>query len=125
MNILLWILQVVLAWFCIAGGYYQIFKIEQLQDLNASVRALPAVLWVFFGAFSCLAGLGLILPGVTKRKPVLTPIAAAAVAIESVILSAIYVHYGDFRPLDFSVAMAILAAFISYARFALKPLGSS
>jgi hypothetical protein len=121
MNILLWVLQIALAWLCIAGGAFQIFKIEQLQKNVASMRALPRGLWAFLGAFGCLAGLGLILPGATNVLPVLTPIAAAAVAAESVLISAFYVYYGDFSPLIYSVAMAIMAAFISYGRFALKP----
>lgn len=121
MNIILWVLQIVLAWLCIAGGTFQIFKIEQLQKNVAAMRALPRGLWAFLGAFGCLAGLGLILPGATNVFPVLTPIAAAAVAAESVVISAFYIYYGDFSPLIYSVAMAIMAAFISYGRFALKP----
>jgi hypothetical protein len=122
MNILLWVLQVALAWLCIAGGAFQIFKIEQLQKNVASMRALPRGLWAFLGAFSCLAGLGLILPGATHVLPVLTPIAATAVAAESILISAFYIYYGDFPPMTYSVAMAITAAFISYGRFALTPL---
>ena len=122
MNILLWVLQIALAWFCIAGGVFQIFKIEQLKQNVASMRELPRGLWAFLGAFGCLAGLGLILPGAIHVFPVLTPIAAAAVAAESVLISAFYVYYGDRSPMTYSVAMAIMAAFISYGRFALKPL---
>jgi DoxX-like family len=121
MNILLWVLQVVLAWLCIAGGYFQIFKIEQLQKNVASMRALPRGLWAFLGAFACVAGLGLILPGATNVLPVVTPIAAAAVAAESVLISAFYLYYRDFSPMIYSVAMAIMAAFISYGRFVLAP----
>jgi uncharacterized membrane protein YphA (DoxX/SURF4 family) len=121
MNILLWVLQIALAWLCIAGGVFQIFKIEQLQKGVASMRALPRGLWAFLGAFGCLAGLGLIVPGAINVLPVLTPIAAAAVAAESVLISAFYVYYGDRSPMVYSVAMAIMAAFISYGRFALKP----
>jgi uncharacterized membrane protein YphA (DoxX/SURF4 family) len=117
MNILLWVLQIALAWLCIAGGVFQIFKIEQLQKGVASMRALPRGLWAFLGAFGCVAGLGLILPGATHVLPVLTPIAAAAVAAESVVVSALYIYYGDRSPLMYSVAMAIMAAFISYGRF--------
>ena len=122
MNILLWVLQVALAWLCIAGGIFQIFKIEQLQKNVASMRALPRGLWAFLGAFGCLAGLGLILPGATNVLPVLTPIAAAAVAAESVLISAFYIYYRDFPPMIYSVAMAIMAVFISYGRFALNSL---
>jgi hypothetical protein len=121
MNILLWILQVALAWLCIAGGAFQILKFEQLQKNVAAMRALPRGLWAFLGAFGCLAGLGLILPGATHALPILTPIAAAAVAVESVLISAFYIYYGDSSPRIYSVAMTIMAAFISYGRFALKP----
>jgi len=122
MNILLWVLQIALAWLSIAGGVFQIFKIEQLQKNVASMRALPRGLWAFLGAVGCLAGLGLIVPGATHVLPVLTPIAAAVVAAESILISAFYITYGDRSPLGYSVAMAIIAAFISYGRFALKPL---
>jgi hypothetical protein len=118
----LWVLQIALAWLCIAGGIFQIFKIEQLRKGVASMRALPRGLWAFLGAFGCLAGLGLIVPGAINVLPVLTPIAAAAVAAESVLISALYIYYRDFSPMMYSVTMAIMAAFISYGRFVLQPL---
>ena len=119
MNTLLWVLQIALAWLCIAGGAFQIFKIKQLQKDVAAMRALPRGLWAFLGAFGCLAGLGLVLPGATNVLPVLTPIAAAAVAVQSALISAFYVYYGDVSPLPYSLVMALMAAFISYERFAL------
>lgn len=121
MNILLWVLQIALAWLCIAGGAFQIFKIEQLKKDVASMRELPRGLWAFLGAFGCLAGLGLVLPGATDVLPVLTPIAAAGVAAESALISAFYLYYGDSSPLAYSAAMAVMAAFVSYGRFALQP----
>jgi hypothetical protein len=124
MSIVLWFLQVVLAWMCIGGGVFQIFKIEELQTTVASMRELPHGLWAFFGAIGCLAGVGLILPSATKVLPVLTPISAAVVAAESVLISALYIYYGDSAPLGFSVAMAIMGAFIAYGRFALEPIAS-
>jgi DoxX-like family len=122
MNILLWVLQVALAWLCIAGGAFQIFKIQELQKNVASMRELPPSLWAVFGAFGCLAGLGLILPGATNMLPDLTPIAAAAVAAQSVVITALYIYYGDRSPMVYSAAMAVMAAFIAYGRFSLKPL---
>ena len=121
MNILLWVLQAALALLCISGGAFQIFKLEELQTTVAAMRELPRGLWAFLGAFGCLAGLGLILPAATKVLPVLTPISAAAVALQSILISAFYIHYGDRAPLPYSVAMAIMAAFIAYGRFALEP----
>jgi len=122
MNILLWVLQVMLAWLSIAGGYFQIFKLDELQKGVAAMRALPRGLWAFFGAVGCVAGLCLILPGAINVLPVLTPIAAAVVAAESILISALYLHYGDSSPIPYSVAMAVIALFISYGRFALNPL---
>ena len=122
MNILLWVLQAALAWLCIGGGAFQIFKIEHLRQNVAAMRELPYGLWAFLGAFGCLAGLCLILPGATKLLPVLTPIAAAAVAVESILITAFYIYYGDRAPMPYSVAMVIMGAFIAYGRFALQPL---
>lgn len=122
MNILLWVLQVALALLCISGGVFQIFKIEDLQKGVAAMRALPRGLWAFLGAFGCVAGLGLILPGAIHVLPGLTPFAAVAVGAESVLISALYVRYGDRAPLPYSVAMAIMAAFIAYGRLSLSPL---
>jgi hypothetical protein len=121
MNILLWVLQIVLALLCIAGGAFKILKFEELQKDVASMRELGRGLWAFLGAFECFGGLGLILPGATNVLPGLTPIAAAAVAAESVLVSAFYIYYGDRPPLFYTVAMALMAAFIAYGRFALKP----
>jgi DoxX-like family len=121
MNILLWVLQVVLAWLCIAGGAYQIFKLDELKQNVASMRALPRGLWTFLGAFGCVAGVGLILPGATGILPFLTAYAAAAMAAHSLLVSGFYVYYRDSSPLVFSAAMAAFAAFIAYGRFVLQP----
>lgn len=122
MNILLWVVQVALALLCISGGAFQIFKLEELQKGVAAMRALPRGLWFFLGAVGCLAGLGLILPGATNLLPGLTPIAAAAVAAQSVLISALYLRYRDRSPLPYSVAMVMMAAFICYGRLELEPL---
>jgi hypothetical protein len=122
MNILLWVLQAALALLSISGGAFQIFKIDELQKTVAAMRELPHGLWAVLGAFGCLAGLCLIVPGAIKVLPGLTPIAATGVAVESVLISAFYLYYGDRAPLPYSVTMAIMAAFIAYGRFALKPL---
>jgi uncharacterized membrane protein YphA (DoxX/SURF4 family) len=120
MNILLWVLQIALALLCLAGGSYKILHFDELQKTMAAMRALPQGLWATLGASECLGGLGLILPAATRVLPVLTPIAAAAVAAESVLVSALYLYYLDFAPLPFTVTMALMAAFIAYGRSARK-----
>lgn len=122
MNIFLWALQIALAFLCISGGVFQIFKIEELRKGVAAMRALPRGLWAFLGAFGCVAGLGLILPSALHVLPILTPIAAAAVAAQSVLITAFYIYYGDRSPRSYSAMMAVMAVFVSYGRFVLNPL---
>jgi hypothetical protein len=117
MNILLWVLQVALAFLCISGGAFQIFKIDELKKNVAAMRALPRGLWAFFGAFACVAGVCLILPGALGILPSLTAIAAIGVAVEQALISALYLKYGDRPPLPYSVAMTVMAALIAYGRF--------
>ena len=117
MNIVLWILQGLLALLCISGGAFQIFKFDELKKSVAGMRALPRGLWAFLGAFGVVGGLCLILPGVIGALPVLTPIAATGVAAQSLLISGFYIHYGDRPPLSYSVAMAIIAAVIAVGRF--------
>jgi uncharacterized membrane protein len=121
MNILLWVLQIVVALLCVAGGSYKILQFEQLQGLVAAMRELPKALWMVLGALECLGGLFLIFPGAFKVLPILTPAAAVAVAVESALVSALYIWFGDHSPLPYSLLMAVLAAFIAYGRFARKP----
>jgi hypothetical protein len=64
-----------------------------------------------------VAGLCLILPGALNVLPILTPVAAAGLAVENAVISALYIRYGDRPPLPYSITMTILAAVIAYARF--------
>lgn len=86
------------------------------------MRALPRGLWALLGAFGCVAGLGLIVPGALNVVPSITAVAALGVVAHSALISGLYLRYGDSAPLPYSVAMAIMAAFIVYGRFALRPL---
>jgi DoxX-like family len=122
MNILLWVLQVALAFLCISGGIFQIFKLDDLKKGVTAMRALPRAVWTSLGAFGCLGGVFLILPGAANVLPGLTWLAAAAVAAQSAVICALYVRYRDRSPLPYSAVMVLLAAFICYGRLALQPL---
>ena len=125
MNILLWVLQIALALLCLGGGSFKIFKIDELETTVNSMRELPHGLWAVMGALECLAGLCLILPFALKVLPRLTAIAAATVAAQSLLISALYLIYRDFAPLPYSLVMAALAAFIAYGRVVREPLNAT
>jgi hypothetical protein len=122
MNALLWALQIALALLCISGGAYQIFMLEELQKGVAAMRELPRALWQLLGAVGCMAGLALIVPGAANLLPILTPIAAAVVAVQSLLISGFYLRFRDKAPLPYSLVMVMLSAVICYGRFSLQPL---
>lgn len=112
MNIGLWILQAALAVLCIPGGAFKIVKFDDLKKGVNAMRSMPKGVWIFFGAFEVVGGLCLLFPDTTI-------IAAAAVAIESALVSILYTKYGDRSPRMFTMAMTIMAVAICYGRFAL------
>lgn len=118
MNIVLWVLQVALAFLCISGGAYQVFKLDELKKGVGAMRALPRGLWMFLGALGCAGGLALLVPGVAN----LTAAAAGVIAAQSLLITAFYVRYRDKAPLPYSVVMMLFAVFICYGRLELQPL---
>ena len=82
MNILLWMIQVVLAVFAFAGGAYKVFSFQELAKMPAT-GALPRGGWAALGVFEMVCAILLIVPAATKWMPRLTPLAALALTVES------------------------------------------
>jgi hypothetical protein len=119
MNILLWVLQSLLAFWNLTGGIYTISNYEQLK--GAWANDLPKPAWVALGVLQALFALGLVLPGATGVLPKLTPIAAAYLAVYALLGCALFAKYAGFPGLLWAVVPAILAAFVAYGRIALQP----
>jgi predicted cobalt transporter CbtA len=70
-------------------------------------------------------GVLLVAPAIVTRMPALTPLAAAALALESLALAALYSRYSvaliATNPLVWVVAAAVIATFVGYGRYALAP----
>ena len=83
MNIVLWIIQILLALlFLFAGGTKLVLPIETLQSMGSPNQILlPGWLMRFIGVCEVLGALGLILPGLLHKKPSLTPLAAVGLVI--------------------------------------------
>jgi DoxX-like family len=119
MNIVLWILQVVLALFFTMASLNQLFDYDKLAQQYAIYKALPQGFWVVYGVIALLCALGLVL---TKVWPLATPIAAIVLAVQGVIFAGLYAHYAGFQPSFlmwslWTLGPVIMAAFIAYARF--------
>jgi hypothetical protein len=122
MNVLLWIVQVALALLYLAGGAYKTFMFDELAN---QLGALPRGGWAALGVFEMLCAVLLIVPAAARWMPVLTPLAAAALALETLALAGLYAQYSlqltAANPLVWATVMGLLVAFVAYERYALRP----
>jgi hypothetical protein len=125
MNVLLWVLQVPLALLSLAGGAYKVFMFDELAKVPAA-GALSRGGWGALGVFEMLCAVLLVVPAAVKWMPVLTPLAAAVLALESLGLALLYARYSleltAANPLVWVVVIGLTAAFVAYGRYALAPL---
>jgi len=109
-NKTLWTIQGLLAaLFLFAGGMKLALPIEAL----AGPVALPGAFLRFIGVAEVLGGVGLVLPWLLKIRPILTPIAAAAlvvIMIGAVVITSIGGSVaGAAIPLTVSLALGAVA----------------
>lgn len=125
MNIILWILQVLLALlFLFAGGTKLVLSAETLTQMGSPNQIVMPIWFIrFLGVVEVLGALGLILPGVFKTRQNLTTLAAVGLAI-IMVGAVVLTIMGD------GVAMAItpfvtllLLLFVAYGRWRVRPLG--
>ena len=115
---LLWTLQVLLAaLFLFAGAMKLILPLEALVVQSS----MPGWFLLFIGVAEVLGGLGLILPGLTKIQPQLTPLAAAGLVIIMFGAVALSIADGQGSAAGIPLVVGILAAFIAYGRLELLP----
>jgi hypothetical protein len=108
-NAVLWTAQILLgALFIFAGGFKLVMSASDLGEGTA----LPVGFMRFIGVCELLGGIGLIVPGVVRFARVLTPLAAAGLAIimvGAVTVSVIEVGVGAaVLPLVVGVGLAVV-----------------
>lgn len=125
MNVLLWVLQVALALFYLAGGQYKVFHFDELVKVPPA-GTLSRGKWGAIGVFEMVCAILLIIPGAAKWMPILTPLAAAALALEGLALALWFARYSlalrATNPLVYVVVGGLLSAFVAYGRYALRML---
>ena len=119
MNVILWIVQIALAFLSFSGGAYKIFSFAELAKMPQTA-ALPRGAWGALGAFEIMCAVLLVVPAAISWRPLLTPVAAAALAVEGLVLSALFARYSlalaATNPLVWTVAIAVMAAFVASGR---------
>jgi uncharacterized membrane protein YphA (DoxX/SURF4 family) len=122
MTYALWIVQVLLAaLFLFAGVMKLVLPLDQL----AGPMPLPGPFLRFIGVVELLGGLGLLLPGLLRIRPGLTPLAAAGLVVLMIGATAIGLMVGDPTMALIPAAVGLLAAFVAYGRWRLVPHGGS
>lgn len=122
MNILLWVLQVLAALLYGASGVMKVFMFEKISREVPSFGALPRGAWMAMGILELLCAIGLIVPAAFHWRPNLTVLAAALLAIESLVFIWVHVTYHEIPSLIMSGVLGLLMAFIAYGRMVLRPI---
>jgi uncharacterized membrane protein YphA (DoxX/SURF4 family) len=121
LNVLLWVIQALLAGLYAIAGFTKIFMFDRFAGQLASTNAFPQGVWVVIGAFELVCSVGLILPAITRTRLPLTAIAAGGLAVEGLLFGVFHAVYREQSPMVFTLVLAALAAFVAYGRFAAKP----
>ncbi|HTX93874.1 MAG TPA: DoxX family protein [Mycobacterium sp.] len=119
MNTVLWILQIVLAVvFAGAGAVKLIAPRDQLaKTLGGWVYDVPAWLPKPLGVAELLGAIGLIVPPLVHIAPILTPIAASALAVTMIGAIVVHARRGEFANVAVNVVLAVMAAVVAWGRF--------
>src|SRR2546427_8814278 len=122
MNVALWIVQGLLAaLFLFAGGAKLFLPLDQM----AGPVALPGWFLRFLGVAEVLGALGLVLPGLLRIRPGLTPLAAAGLVIIMIGATVVTLVGGMVAVALMNVVVGLLAAFVAYGRWRLSPYRDS
>jgi len=118
MNILLWVIQILLALlFLFAGGTKLVLPLETLQQAGSPNQVqLPGLFIRFIGVCEVLGALGLVLPGLLRIRQGLTALAATGLAIIMVGAVIISIAADGIAAGIAPLVVGLLCAFVAYGR---------
>ncbi len=116
-NIVLWIVQVLLA---ASFGMAGIMKMTApISDLTAQMvwpGDMPEALVRFIGLSEFAAAVGLILPPLLRIKPMLTVWAAIGLVVIMILAAIFHIARGEMQAVPINLAFALLAGFVAWGR---------
>ena len=122
MNTFLWVLQILAALVYGASGVMKVFMFDKASEGVPSFGALPREAWTALGVLELVCMVGLIVPAAVHWRPALTVVAAAVLAIESLVFIWVHVQSREVPSIVMSAVLGVLMAFIAYGRFVVKPI---
>jgi len=121
MNIVLWVLQVLLALAFLAHGLMMLVPPPEVAvQMNAF---LPRWFQVFLGVAEVLAAVGLTLPGATRVMPFLVTWAAVGIMIVMVSATILHLTRGEISAALITLVLLAMATFVAYMRHRVLPIG--
>ena len=120
MNILLWVLQVLLAAAFLAHG---LLLLMPPPDIAAQMlMSLPRWFWVFLGVAEVAAAIGLTLPGLARVKPWLVAWAAGGIMIVMISATIYHVMRNEISSAVVTFVLLLMATFVAYMRLRVMPI---
>jgi DoxX-like protein len=119
MTYALWIVQGLLALiFLFSGGMKLALPLEALTKQ----MPLPGLFVRFLGVAEVLGAIGLILPGLFRIRPGLTPLAATGLVIIMIGATVLSLVWGAGALAMIPLVVGLFASFVAYGRWRLAPL---
>jgi uncharacterized membrane protein YphA (DoxX/SURF4 family) len=122
MNAVLWVLQVLAALLYAASGVMKVFLFDEVSGDVPSFGALPREAWMVLGVLELVCVVGLIVPSALRWQPKLTVLAAAILALESLVFIGVHVQYAELGSIVMSSVLGLSMAFVAYGRMVLRPI---
>ena len=120
MRIAIWIAQIALTGIFLFAGFMKAF--QPVEFLHANMPwSVDTPLWVarLAGYAEIVGAIGVILPAVSRIKPILSPIAAAGLGLVMALATILHLSRGE---LPIPIILLALAAFVAYARWKIAPI---
>ena len=118
MTVALWIVQGLLAALFLFAGVAKL--IMTVEEMTKDVP-MPGAFLRFIAVAEILGAIGLILPGLLRIKPGLTPLAATGLAIIMVGATVVTLTTGAVAMALVPLVVGILAVFVAYGRWRVAP----
>ena len=122
MNVVLWIVQMLLALAFLAHGWLFLTPPPEIAvQMNAT---LPRWFQLFMGVAEVAAAVGLTLPGLTRILPWLVTWAAAGIMIVMISATTFHLMRGELSSAATTLVLLVLATFVAYTRHRVVPIGA-
>ena len=118
MTYALWVVQGLLAALFLFAGVAKL--VMPIEEMTKQVP-LPGLFLRFIAVAEVLGAIGLILPGLLRIRPGLTPLAAAGLLIIMIGATLVTLATGGGTMAMMPLVVGLLAAFVAYGRWRLAP----